>query len=162
MYQALNALRPDGAQVYKVHELNLRRDVVSITFQDGVLAFFPPMYGRVTGAVFTGLGHIVATPRDAGERRSLAQFLNVPLLDQEFQSAYLRFTDNTAEEIEKISRKPEPSPRAILCLRRVGRRLFARSIPGTRCEFSKICFPRIRSPIFMRAWAVRQPEPLTC
>lgn len=101
MYQALNALRPDGARVYKVHELNLRRDVVSLTFQDGELAFFPPLYGRVTGAVFTGLGHIVATPRDAGERRSLAQFLGVPLLDQGFQTAYLRFTDNTAEEIEK-------------------------------------------------------------
>ena len=101
MYQALNTLRPDGARVYKVHELNLRRDVVSLTFQDGVLAFFPPLYGRVTGAVFTGLGHIVATPRDAGERRSLAQFLGVPLLDQGFQTAYLRFTDNTAEEIEK-------------------------------------------------------------
>ncbi len=101
MYQALNALRPDGAHVYKVHELNLRRDVVSLTFQDGELAFFPPLYGRVTGAVFTGLGHIVATPRDAGERRSLAQFLGVPLLDQGFQTAYLRFTDNTAEEIEK-------------------------------------------------------------
>ncbi|MGH9708156.1 MAG: hypothetical protein ACRD5R_15480, partial [Candidatus Acidiferrales bacterium] len=114
MYQALNALRPDGARVYKVHELNLRRDVVSLTLQDGVLAFFPPLYGRVTGAVFTGLGHIVATPRDAGERRSLAQFLGVPLLDQGFQTAYLRFTDNTAEEIEKkladAGTKPASNP----------------------------------------------------
>ncbi|MGH9707518.1 MAG: hypothetical protein ACRD5R_12235, partial [Candidatus Acidiferrales bacterium] len=114
MYQALNALRPDGARVYKVHELNLRRDVVSLTLQDGVLAFFPPLYGRVTGAVFTGLGHIVATPRDAGERRSLAQFLGVPLLDQSFQTAYLRFTDDTAEEIEKdlggAGAKPSSNP----------------------------------------------------
>jgi hypothetical protein len=100
LYQALNDLRPDAARVYSVHELNLRRDVVSFTFTEGKLAFLQPLGGRVTGAVFTGRGHVLATPRDRGERRSLAQFLGVPILDQSFSRAYLRFTDETAAEIE--------------------------------------------------------------
>jgi len=101
LYQALNDLRPDAARVYSVHELNLRRDVVSFTFTEGKLAFLQPLGGRVTGAVFTGRGHVLATPRDRGERRSLAQFLGVPILDQSFSRAYLRFTDETAAEIEE-------------------------------------------------------------
>jgi Peptidase family M1 domain len=101
LYQALNETRLDTAHVYTIHELNLRRDVVSLTLDDGKLAFFEPLGGRITGAVFTGRGHIIATPRDRGERLSLAQYLGVPILDQTFSRAYLRFTDGTASEIEQ-------------------------------------------------------------
>ena len=101
LYQALNELRPDGAHVYTVHELNLRRDVISLTFTEGKLAFLPSIHGHVTGAVFNGRGHVLATPRDPGERRSLAQFVGVPILDQTFSRAYLRFTDDTAAEIQE-------------------------------------------------------------
>lgn len=101
LYQALNELRPNGAQVYTVHELNLRRDVISLTLIDGKIAFLPSIGGQVTGAVFTGHGHILATPRDPGERRSLSQFVGVPILDQSFSRLYLRFTDDTASEIQE-------------------------------------------------------------
>jgi hypothetical protein len=101
LYQALNELRPNGAQVYTVHELNLRRDVISLTLIDGKIAFLPSLGGQVTGAVFTGHGHILATPRDPGERRSLSQFVGVPILDQSFSRLYLRFTDDTASEIQE-------------------------------------------------------------
>jgi Peptidase family M1 domain len=101
LYQALNQIRLDATHVYTVHELNLRRDVVSLTLTDGKLAFFEPLGGRITGAVFTGRGHIIATPRDRGERLSLAQFLGVPILDQTFSRAYFRFTDGAASEIEQ-------------------------------------------------------------
>lgn len=101
LYQGLNELRPDAAHVYTVHDLHLRRDVISFTFTEGKLAFLPPIRGHMTGAVFTGRGHVLATPRDPGERRSLAQFVGVPLLDQTFSRAYLRFTDDTASEIEE-------------------------------------------------------------
>ena len=99
LYQALNALRPDGEHVYTIHELNLRRDVVNVRLIEGKLAFFQPIDGHVTGAVFTGRGHIFATPRDRGERQSIAQFLGVPMVGQDFTRAYLRFTDDTAAEI---------------------------------------------------------------
>ncbi len=101
LYRALNELRPDAARVYDVHDLNLRRDVVSFTFSEGMLAFLPAIGGHETGAVFTGRGRVLATPRDPGERRSLAQFLGVPILDQTFSRAYIRFTDETAAEIQQ-------------------------------------------------------------
>ncbi len=101
LYRALNELRPDGTRVYAVHDLNVRRDVISLTFSEGKLAFLPAIEGHVTGAVFTGRGRVLATPRDPGERRSLAQFLGVPILDQTFSRAYIRFTDETAAEIQQ-------------------------------------------------------------
>jgi Peptidase family M1 domain len=101
LYRALNELRPDAARVYEVHDLNLRRDIFSFTFSEGTLAFLPAIGGHETGAVFTGRGRVLATPRDPGERRSLAQFLGVPILDQTFSRAYIRFTDETATEIQQ-------------------------------------------------------------
>ncbi|MGC2726966.1 MAG: hypothetical protein WA224_23605, partial [Candidatus Acidiferrales bacterium] len=101
LYQSLSALRADGTRVYSVHDLNLRRDVLNFTFAEGRLAFLQPLGGRVTGIVFAGRGHVIATPHERGERRSLAQFLGVPILDMGFSSAYIRFTDDTGAEIER-------------------------------------------------------------
>lgn len=101
LYDALNALRPDGARVYTVKDLTLRRDVVSFTFTEGKLAFLEPLGGRITGAVFSGRGHVIATPHERGERRSLAQFIGVPILDQAFSDAYIRFDDDTAAELQR-------------------------------------------------------------
>jgi len=110
LYQALNGLRPDASRVYSIHELNLRRDVISLKLTEGKLAFFEPLDGKVTGVVFTGRGHILATPHDRGERRSLAEFLGVPILDQSFTRAYFRFTDDTASEIEQQLRAEGDEP----------------------------------------------------
>lgn len=101
LYQALNALRPDSSRVYNIKFLSLRRDVLSITLEDGQIAFVQPLGGRTTGMVFAGRGHAIAIPHDAGERRSLAQFTGVPILDQPFSRAYFRFDDGTAEEISR-------------------------------------------------------------
>ena len=101
LYQALNALRPDPSRVFSVRSLSLRRDVINLTFDEGKLAFLQSLGGRITGVAFAGRGHAIATPHDAGERRSLAQFVSVPILDQTFSRAYLRFDDGTAGEIEK-------------------------------------------------------------
>jgi hypothetical protein len=101
IYQALNELRPDGTRVYTVHQIAIRRDVVNLTFVEGKLAFIQPLGGRITGAVFTGEGRVFATPRGRGERQSLAQFLGLPMLDVGFSKIILRFTDDTAAEIQK-------------------------------------------------------------
>jgi hypothetical protein len=101
LYKALNELRPDASHVYTVQEIDLRRDIVNLRLTDGKLAFLQDLDGRVSGAVFTGHGHIYATPHDRGERQSLAQFLNVPILDLTFSRTYLRFTDDSADEIRR-------------------------------------------------------------
>jgi hypothetical protein len=100
LYQALNELKLDATRVFPVSDLTLRRDALHFAFTEGTLVFFQALEGKVTGAVFLGRGHVVATPRDPGERRSLSQVLGVPILDQTFTSAYLRFTDDTAAELE--------------------------------------------------------------
>ena len=110
LYQALTALRADGTRVYSVHDLNLRRDVINFAFSEGKLAFLQPLGGRVTGIVFAGRGHVIATPHERGERRSLAQFLGVPILDMGFSAAYIRFTDDTGAEIERQLQQSDAEP----------------------------------------------------
>jgi len=101
LYLALNALKPDGDHVFDVDNIAIDRDAIRIRLEEGKLAFFEPFDGRVTGVVFSGQGHVIVEPRDAGERRSFAQFLGIPLLDQPFTSAYFRFSDATAEDLRK-------------------------------------------------------------
>lgn len=101
LYQRLNALRVDPAQVYFVRDVTLRRDAIRFSLSEGKLALLAAYDGRVLGAVFTGSGRVLAVPRDPVERRSLARFVGEPLLDQSFEQAYLRFTDDTAEEIRR-------------------------------------------------------------
>jgi hypothetical protein len=110
LYHALNDLRADAARVYVVHDLNLRRDAIKLKLSEGKLAFYSPLRGQITGAVFTGRGRVIATPPAPGERRSLAQFLGVPILDETFSRAILRFDDDTASEIEQELRGAGAEP----------------------------------------------------
>ncbi len=110
IYQALNALRVDAAQIYAVSEIRLRRDAVSLIFSEGILGFLQAYDGRVTGAVFSGRGHVSANLRDPAEKQSLVHFLGVPLLDQSFSRAYLRFDDGSAEEILEQLRRAGAEP----------------------------------------------------
>jgi Peptidase family M1 domain len=110
LYQALNALRLDPARVYAIRSLSLRRDVINLTFDEGKLAFVEPLGGRITGIVFAGRGHVIAMPHDAGERRSLAQFVGLPILDQTFSRAVLRFDDKTAQEMTSDLAKSGSQP----------------------------------------------------
>lgn len=109
-YQALNAVRADADRTFYVRELVLRRDAVRIYLTEGKLAFLQPVSGKVTGAVFTGQGRVIAVPRDPIERRSLARFVRTPVLDIPFRRAYLRFTDHTAQELEQQLAAAEAAP----------------------------------------------------
>jgi hypothetical protein len=100
LYQSLQALRLDVTRVYQVQDLRLRRGPVSLTLTQGRLAFYEPIRGRVTGVIFTGAGRVTLLPRQPSEKLSLLRFVGVPLLDQSFSRAYLRFTDDTAAALE--------------------------------------------------------------
>jgi hypothetical protein len=41
----------------------------------------------------------VALPRDPVEKQRVARFLGAPVLDEQFLSAYVRFTDATEQEL---------------------------------------------------------------
>ena len=99
---ALNALAIDSEHVYTVStkdRVELRKADTVLAFQDGKIAFFQSFEGRVTGFVFSGVGHVVALPRDPVEKQQVARFLGAPVLDEQFLSAYVRFTDSTEEEL---------------------------------------------------------------
>jgi hypothetical protein len=102
LYDAIKALRMDPASVYQIDgstRIELRRSDVQISFDRGKLVFYAPLDGRITGAVFSGRGHALAMPRDAVEKQQMARFLGAPVLDQDFTYVFLRFTDDTAEDL---------------------------------------------------------------
>jgi Peptidase family M1 domain len=102
LYDSLNTLRPDPATSYQIlpdHRIELRRGDAKLSFDQGQLFFFSPFEGQLTGAVFAGRGHILVLPRDTIEKQQLARFLGAPILDQDFASAYMRFTDATATDL---------------------------------------------------------------
>jgi hypothetical protein len=101
-YEQLNALRVEPSSVYEIEGANrieLRRGDMQLSFERGKLAFLQAFNGRVTGAVFSGRGHAFAAPRDAVEKQQMARFLGAPVLDQDFLTACLRFTDDTADDL---------------------------------------------------------------
>ena len=102
LYDAINALTVDSSQSYRLvpeNRIELRRGDAVISLEEGTLAFFSPLDGRITGAVFSGRGHALAVPRDPVEKQQMGRFLGAPVLDQTFASAYLRFSDGTAVEL---------------------------------------------------------------
>ncbi len=114
---SLNALSPDSQHVYTVSandRIEIRHGDVVLAFQEGRFAFYTPFEGRVTGVVFSGLGHALSIPRDPSEKQQMARFLGTPILDQQFVSAYIRFTDDTANDLlaqfRRAGLQPSPNP----------------------------------------------------
>jgi hypothetical protein len=102
LYDALNALRLDPASTFEIEtgdRIELRRADAQITFEQGKLAFLAPLDGKITGAVFSGRGHVLAAPRSPVEKQQIARFLGAPVLDQDFTNLCLRFTDDTSAEL---------------------------------------------------------------
>jgi hypothetical protein len=115
LYDAINALTLDSSQIYHLapqNRIELRRGDAVLSLDEGTLALLSPFDGRVTGAVFSGRGHVLAVPRDPVEKQQMGRFLGAPVLDESFASAYFRFTDATADELLSQFRKANLSPQA--------------------------------------------------
>src|SRR5215470_10302355 len=97
----LSKIQIDKKQIHSIRDVTIRRDVLTIALDRGVIAFLQPVQGKVTGAVFIGSGEIVAIPPDAIEKQQIHKFSGTPILNEPFESAVFRFTDNTYEEIRK-------------------------------------------------------------
>jgi len=113
LYDAINGQTVDPSQVYRLvpeKRIELRRGDAVIALEEGTFAFFSPLHGRITGAVFSGRGHVLAAPRDPVEKQQMGRFLGSPVLDEAFGSAYLRFTDGTADELLLEFRKRSLAP----------------------------------------------------
>lgn len=97
----LSKIRLDKKQIHSIRDLTLRRDVVSVSLTRGMIAFTEPVNGKVTGVVFIGTGEVIAIPPDTIEKQQIYKFTSTPILDETFQTAVLRFSDDTYGEIQR-------------------------------------------------------------
>lgn len=119
LYDQLNGVRVDPSTVYQIrgdNRIELRRGDIQLTFEDGNLAFLTPFEGRITGLAFSGRGHALSAPRGVMEKQQMALFTGSPVLDEDFISAYIRFTDDTADEILQQIHKANLSPQTNLSI----------------------------------------------
>ena len=121
LLEKLQRVALDPANSYKVADLYLRHDAVRMTLRHGTLVFFEPVAGRVTGAVFEGTGEVLVIPPDLPERQQMARFTGSPILTESFDSAYLRFSEDTYAELRRQLRAGGGEPHHRSEERRVGK-----------------------------------------
>lgn len=86
---------------------SLDRPSIHITLEDGTIAFTQDVLGKITGAFFEGDGEVLLVPPNEVERRSMGLFTGMAILEERFTTAYFRFNDNTAAELQPGLRAPE-------------------------------------------------------
>ncbi len=84
----------------EVTNLSLRRDRVEMTFT-GTFYFAAPVADRVTGAVFIGQGTMrAAVPASDFERDNVRRLIGADLVESDFKTAVLRWTDDTIDALD--------------------------------------------------------------
>jgi hypothetical protein len=111
---AIQNLRLDPTQCFRVRDVFLEREDVKLYFVDGHVIFAEPVNGRTLAALFvatapTDEGEILVIPPSARERQSLVRFTSQPLLNEKFRTAMMFFTDDTAEVLRKAMEANEQS-----------------------------------------------------
>ena len=104
VYRALRDVGLDPPKVYKIREAGIDREDIHLWLNDGSIAFTQAVDGRITGAFFEGDGELLVRPPDRRERASLGLFTGLGVLEEHFSSVYLRFNDDTAEELRQYLR----------------------------------------------------------
>ncbi len=106
-YLQLSSVGLDPARVFRVRDSSLDRPAVHITLEDGTIAFTQDVLGRITGAFFEGDGEVLLVPPNDMERRSMSLFTGMAILEERFTTAYFRFNDDTASELQPGFRAPD-------------------------------------------------------
>ena len=107
LYLQLSSVELDPTRVFRVRGASLDRPAFHITLEDGTIAFTKDVLGRITGAFFEGDGEVLLTPPNDVERKSMSLFTGMAILEERFATAYFRFNDNTANELQPGFRAPE-------------------------------------------------------
>ena len=108
LLEQLNQVSIDPGEIYVLRDAKITRDKVNLYFSRGFIGFFTKAGGEITGAAFTGEGEVLLIPPDPVEKRNLARFTQSPILEEQFTSVYMRFTDQTAKDLRALARKPDP------------------------------------------------------
>jgi hypothetical protein len=107
LYLQLSSVGLDSTRVFGVRGAALDRAAIHITLEDGTIAFTKDVLGRITGGFFEGDGEVLLTPPNDVERKSMSLFTGMAILEERFSTAYFRFNDNTAAELQPGLRAPE-------------------------------------------------------
>jgi hypothetical protein len=100
LYARIRSVGLDARRVYRVREATIDRPSLHLDFDNGTLAFTQDICGRITGAFFDGDGEVRLRPPNRVERGSLALFTGMAILEEQFESGYLRFNDDTAAALQ--------------------------------------------------------------
>jgi hypothetical protein len=100
LYLQLNSIGLDPARVFTVRDASLDRSAIHISLESGTIAFTKDVLGRITGAFFEGDGEVLLAPPNDVERRSMSLFTGMAILEERFSTAYFRFNDNSAAELQ--------------------------------------------------------------
>ncbi|MDD5542113.1 MAG: M1 family aminopeptidase [Acidobacteriia bacterium] len=109
LFSELSRVSIDPQNTFQVQEINIDRDALHFTLHRGVLAFFTPVRGVVTGAVFLGAGEILVIPPNPIEKLQLNKFTDSPILTEAFPAAIFRFTDDTFAQVTRTLRESSAS-----------------------------------------------------
>jgi Peptidase family M1 domain len=107
LYLQLGSVELDPARVFRVRGASIDRASVHITLEDGTIGFTKDVMGRITGAFFEGDGEVLLPPPSEVERKSMSLFTGMAILEERFSTAYFRFNDNTAGELQSGFRAPD-------------------------------------------------------
>lgn len=102
-YRALRDALHDGhaGETYRVENIELKRDVGTLTLRTGNITFIPAVLNRVAIAVFRGEGRFQLKPAMELEGQYLYRMIGKIDVDEEFTSAIFYFTDDTYNAIKK-------------------------------------------------------------
>ncbi len=107
LYLQLSRTDLDPGRVFGVRGASIDRSAIHITLEDGTIAFTKDVLGRITGAFFEGDGEVLLAPPNEVERKSMSLFTGMAILEERFSTAYFRFNDNSAAELQPGLRAPE-------------------------------------------------------
>ncbi|MGC2770858.1 MAG: M1 family aminopeptidase [Candidatus Sulfotelmatobacter sp.] len=107
LYLQLSSVDLDPERVFKVRDASLDRAAIHITLDDGAIAFTKDVLGRITGAFFEGDGEVLLAPATDVERKQMSLFTGMAILEERFSTAYFRFNDNTAADLQPGLRAPD-------------------------------------------------------
>jgi hypothetical protein len=107
LYLQLGSIELDPGRVFRVREASLDRPSIHITLEDGTIAFTKDLLGKITGAFFEGEGEVLLVPPNDVERHSMSLFTGMAILEERFSTAYFRFNDDTAVELQPGLRAPQ-------------------------------------------------------
>jgi Peptidase family M1 domain len=162
MLAALNRVQLDPQAAYKIEParpIELRRGDAKFLLEEGWFAFFAPVEGNVTGAVFSGRGHVLAAPRDPVEKQQIAHFLGTAVVDLDFTTAYLRFTGETAAELRREFASAGLAPQPNAPFTEPWQSVLAMRNPGHSLRFLYEAFSATAHPYFAAALGGAQPGP---